>query len=163
MRGPFAIVPAVTSFEVRTSHSASEPASRLLSRQLMQLVGATAMPRVVAGLAAAQCTEVQRFVDWMNPMSLRYAGAVFDYTSEVPDRRIASIHAPMLVIHAKDDTLQPYRNAPFFASTIPGATLLPFDTGGHLIGFIANETLRTAIQQQFLAGYEESHQPFGHE
>jgi pimeloyl-ACP methyl ester carboxylesterase len=58
-----------------------------------------------------------------------HAYSVFDYTSEVPDRRIAGIRAPTLIVHAKDDTLQPYRSAEFFASTIPGARLPPFEAG----------------------------------
>jgi pimeloyl-ACP methyl ester carboxylesterase len=57
----------------------------------------------------------------------------------------------VLVIHAQDDTLQPYRNAEFFASTIPDAYLLRFQNGGHIVALIEVEKVREAVQQHILA------------
>jgi len=91
----------------------------------------------------------------MNPASLRYAGAVFDHTREVPGPRIVGIRVPTLVIHALDDTLQPYQNAGFFASTIPDAHLLRFQRGGHIVALIEVEHVRSAVQEHLLVNAGE--------
>jgi len=101
--------------------------SRLFERQFLTLMG---VPRAVAaGLSPEQRGAIWHFIDEMNPVSLRQAGVVFDHTREVPGPRISGIRVPTLVIHAQDDTLQPYCNAEFFSSAIPGARLLNFQTG----------------------------------
>ena len=87
----------------------------------------------------------------MNPASLRYAGAVFDHTQEVPGPRIAGIRVPTLVIHAQDDTLQPYWNAKFFVTTIPDARLLSFQKGGHIVALIEVDEVGSTVQQHILA------------
>lgn len=43
------------------------------------------------------------------------------------------ITAPTLVVHARDDGINPFPIAEYAARTIPGARLLAFDTGGHLM------------------------------
>ena len=119
--------------------------SRLFKRPFMTLMG---VPKaVVAALGSEQQEALGRFIDDMNPASLRQAGVVFDHTREVPGPRIAGIHVPTLVIHAQDDTLQPYRNAEFFSSTIPVACLLSFPEGGHVVAFIEQEAVGSAVQQ----------------
>jgi pimeloyl-ACP methyl ester carboxylesterase len=121
---------------------------RLFKRQMMQLMG---VPKAVIGsLSPEQYREIGHFIDGMNPASLRYAGAAFDHTREVPGTRVAGIRVPTLVIHAQDDTLQPYRNAEFFASTIPDAHLLRFQKGGHIVALIEAEDVREAIQKHIL-------------
>lgn len=119
--------------------------SQLFKRPFMTLVGAP--KAVVAGLSSEQREAIGHFIDDMNPASLRRAGGIFDYTREVPDTRIAGIRVPTLVIHAQDDTLQPYRNAEFFSATIPGARRLDFPAGGHVVTFIERETIGSAVQQ----------------
>jgi pimeloyl-ACP methyl ester carboxylesterase len=122
--------------------------SRLFKRQLMRLMG---VPKAVIGsLSPEQYRAIGHFIAGMNPASLRYAGAVFDHTGEVPGPRIADIRVPTLVIHAQDDTLQPYRNAEFFASTIPDAHLLRFQKGGHIVALIEAEDVREAVQKHIL-------------
>jgi pimeloyl-ACP methyl ester carboxylesterase len=118
--------------------------SWLFKRQFMTLMG---VPKaVVADLSPEQCRAIGHFIDDMNPASLRYAGVVFDYTREVPGPRIAGIRVPTLVIHAQDDTIQPYRNAELFSSTIPGARLLSFPMGGHIVTFI-EQAVGSAVQR----------------
>jgi pimeloyl-ACP methyl ester carboxylesterase len=56
--------------------------------------------------------------------------------------RIVAVRAPTLIFHAKDDTLQLHRNAEFAASTIPGARLVSFERGGHLLIAIEQTTIR---------------------
>jgi hypothetical protein len=58
---------------------------------------------------------------------------------------------PTLAIHAEDDTLQPYRNAVFFSSTIPGARLLRFEAGARMVAFIERMVVRAAVKGHILA------------
>jgi pimeloyl-ACP methyl ester carboxylesterase len=127
--------------------------SRLFKRQFMRLMG---VPKaVVASLSSAQYKAIGYFIDGMNPASLRYAGAVFDHTREVPGARIAGIRVPTLVIHAQDDTLQPYRNAEFFATTIPDAHLLSFQEGGHIVSLIEADEVGSTVQKHIIANTNE--------
>ncbi|WP_353740076.1 alpha/beta fold hydrolase [Phosphitispora fastidiosa] len=60
-------------------------------------------------------------------------------------RRVAGIRTPTLVVHAEDDTLQPYQNAVFTSSTIPGARLLSFENGGHFAVAIEQSTISREV------------------
>ena len=127
--------------------------SRLFKRQFIRLMG---VPKaVVAKLSPEQYKAIGHFIDRMNPASLRYAGAVFDHTREVPGPRIAGIRAPTLIIHAQDDTLQPYRNAEFFATTIPDTRLLSFQKGGHIVALIEADEVGSTVQKHILANPNE--------
>jgi 2-hydroxy-6-oxonona-2,4-dienedioate hydrolase len=129
--------------------------SWLFKRQFMTLMG---VPKaVVAGLSPEQRKAIGHFIDGMNPASLRRAGVVFDHTREVPGPRIAGIRVPTLVIHAQDDTIQPYRNAEFFSSTIPGARRLGFQAGGHIAALIEAAAVGSAVQQHLLDNAGERH------
>ena len=119
--------------------------TKLFRRQLMELMGADAS--VIAGLMPAQRDLVDRIIDFMNPVSLRSAGAAFDNKSQMPNGRISAIRAPTLIFHATDDTLQRYHNARFAASTIPGARLVRFEKGGHLLISVEQTAIRTTLQQ----------------
>lgn len=46
---------------------------------------------------------------------------------------LAKITAPALVIHAKDDAINPFSFGEFTARHIPGAEFMPLETGGHLL------------------------------
>ena len=118
--------------------------THLFNKQFMTLMGADEV--VVAGLTPQQLELVRLTIDDMNPASLRSAGVVFDNTRPKPGARIAGIQAPTLVIHATDDTLQLYENGAFAAATIPGARLLRFERGGHLLIFVEQAAVRAAIQ-----------------
>ena len=122
--------------------------TKLFKKQFMGLIGAN--DAVITGLTPEQRELVERFIDYMNPVSLRAAGAAFDKKATLPDERIAAIQAPTLIFHATDDTLQLYHNASFAASTIPGARLVPFEGGGHLLMFVEQSTIRTAVERHIL-------------
>ena len=116
--------------------------------QLMELMGAN--DAVIAGLNPGQRELVDQIIDYMNPVSLRSAGAAFDNKATMPNERIAAIRAPTLIFHATDDTLQLYHNAQFAASTIPGAKLVSFQRGGHLLMSVEQSTIRTVMQKHIL-------------
>jgi len=121
--------------------------------QFMKLMGAN--ESVIASLSPRQLEWVEHFIDYMNPASVRYAGAVFDNTAALPGHRIAEIRAPTLVVHAEDDTLQLFHNAAFASSTIPGARLLRFETGGHFVMMIEQGTVRPWVQKHILDNLSE--------
>lgn len=119
--------------------------SKLFRKQLMELMGAD--DAVVASLTPAQRELVDQIIDFMNPVAPRSAGATFDNKAAMPNERIAAIRVPTLIVHATDDTLQLYRNARFAASAIPGARLLRFEKGGHLVISIEQAAIRTAMHR----------------
>ena len=129
-------------------------ATTLFKKQFMGLMGADA--EVVAGLTPQQREMATHIIDYMNPASPRSAGAAFDNKAAMPNERIAAITAPTLVVHAKDDALQLFHNAAFAAATIPGARLLSYDKGGHLVVVIQQDAIRDAVQRHILehAGLE---------
>jgi 2-hydroxy-6-oxonona-2,4-dienedioate hydrolase len=119
-------------------------ASKLLRKQLMALMGAN--EAVIASLNVEQRNLVDRLIDYMNPVATRSAGVAFDNKPAMPNQRIAAIRAPTLVVHAKDDTLQLYRNAEFATATIPRARLVKFDEGGHFVIAVQQTAIRAEVQ-----------------
>jgi len=122
--------------------------TKLLKRQFMELMGAN--EAVIAGLNPGQRELVYQVIDYMNPVTLRSAGVAFDNKATMPNERIAAVKAPTLIFHATDDTLQLYHNAQFAASTIPGARLVSFQSGGHLLMIVEQSTIRTVMQKHIL-------------
>jgi len=122
--------------------------TQLMRKKLMQLMGAT--DAVIAELTPGQQELVDRLIDEMNPVSLRSAGALFDNKAALPGERIASIQAPTIIFHAKDDTLQRFHNAEFAAATIPDAKLVSFEKGGHLLFAVEQETIQAAVKEHVL-------------
>ena len=120
-------------------------ASKLLRKQLMELMGAS--EAVIEGFTNEQRELVDRVIDYMNPVAPRSAGVAFDNKAAMPNQRIAAIRAPTLVVHARDDMLQLYRNAEFATSTIPGARLVTFDNGGHLVIAVQQMAIQAEVQQ----------------
>lgn len=122
--------------------------TKLFRSQLMGLMGAN--DAVIAGLTPGQRELIDQVIDSMNPVSPRSAGVAFDNKARMPNKRIAAIRAPTLVFHAADDRLQLYHNAEFAASTIPGARLVKFDGGGHLLMIVEQSAIRTVMQQHIV-------------
>lgn len=120
------------------------PISKFFKRQLMGVLGASGT--VAAGLTPEARSLAARLIDEMNPAAPRAAGVVFDNTASLPGARIASITAPTLIVHATDDLLQLYHNAEFAAATIPGARLLRFESGGHLVAVVQREVIGAAVR-----------------
>jgi 2-hydroxy-6-oxonona-2,4-dienedioate hydrolase len=122
--------------------------TKLFKKQFMGLMGAN--DTVIAGLTPQQREMAEHLIDYMNPVSPRSAGAAFDNKATMPNERIAAVRAPTLIFHATDDTLQLYHNAEFAASTIPGARLVSFERGGHLLMSVEQSTIRTVMQKHIL-------------
>lgn len=122
--------------------------SKLFKTQLMSLMGAD--DAVIASLTPDQRELFEHFIDYMNPVSLRAAGAAFDNQAMLPGERIAAIVAPTLIFHATDDLLQLYHNAEFAAATIPNAKLVRFESGGHFLIGVEQPSIRTAVRNHIL-------------
>jgi len=127
--------------------------TKLFKKQFMGLMGAN--ESVISGLTPSQLELVERVIDEMNPVSLRTSGVLFDNRAALPGDRIAAIQAPTLIIHAKDDTLQLFHNAEFAAATIPGANLVRFEKGGHLLMVVEQTTIRSVIKKHILDNSRE--------
>lgn len=123
-------------------------ASRLFRRQFMKLIGAT--DETVAALNDGQRAIVDRLIDYMNPASPRSAGVNFDNKASMPGERIAGISAPTLIVHARDDTLQLFRNAEFASATIPAARLMSYERGGHILIAVEQEEISRAVTEHVL-------------
>jgi 2-hydroxy-6-oxonona-2,4-dienedioate hydrolase len=120
----------------------------LFKKQFMELMGAT--DAVIAELTPDQQQLLDRVIDEMNPVSLRSAGVTFDNRATMPRDEIAGIQAPTMIFHATDDTLQIFQHAEFAATTIPGAKLVRFERGGHLLMAVEQPAIRTAMQRHIL-------------
>ena len=122
--------------------------TKLFGKQLLELMGAN--EAVIAGLTPEQRKLAEQFIDYMNPVSPRSAGAAFDNKATMPNERIAAVQAPTMIIHATDDTLQLYHNAEFAAATIPDARLVTFERGGHLLAFVEQSAVRASVEEHIL-------------
>jgi len=87
-----------------------------------------------------QMTETEAaFLDAMIaaflPVTQRRAGLANEGAAIDPAAAIdpSAITAPMLIIHARDDRLTPFPTAVFTAARTPGAQMLAFESGGHLL------------------------------
>jgi len=123
-------------------------ATTLFKKQFMRIMGADGT--VIADLTPGQREVADHIIEYMNPASLRAAGAAFDNKAAMPNERIAAIQAPTLVVHARDDALQLFHNAEFAAATIPGAQLIGYEKGGHLLMVIEQSAIRRAVQKHIL-------------
>lgn len=94
---------------------------------------ASALPR----LTPAEHARMWDIVRTFQPMSRRLPGmnldAVEQSRPEVEALPLETITAPTLVIHATDDALIPFAQGQHSAARIPGARLVSFDYGGHLV------------------------------
>ncbi len=122
--------------------------ARFFRKQLMELIGVS--PEVFAGMSYEQRRLAVRFIDEMNPVSLRSAGAGFDNRATMPGERIASITAPTLIIHAVDDGLQLFHNAEYATDNIPNARLVQFEQGGHFVIGIEQPIISAAVADHIL-------------
>jgi 2-hydroxy-6-oxonona-2,4-dienedioate hydrolase len=118
-------------------------------RRFLSVMGVSG--EVIERLTPPQRALADEVIDGMNPVSRRAAGVRFDNQAAMPNARIAAIRAPTLIVHAKDDTLQQFRNAEFAAASIPGAELLRFERGGHLVLAVEQPAIRARVRAHIAA------------
>ncbi len=88
-----------------------------------------------AAMDAEDRAAVDRLVATFLPLRPRLAGLANEGAAIDPSARYdpAAIRAPTLVIHARDDGINPYPIGEATAAAIPGARLLTLGSGGHLL------------------------------
>jgi pimeloyl-ACP methyl ester carboxylesterase len=91
-------------------------------------------PELRATLTPEDAASVDAMVDAFQPVTARTAGLANEAAAIDPDARYAleEISAPTLVIHARDDGINPFAVGARTADRIPGAQFMPLDSGGHL-------------------------------
>jgi pimeloyl-ACP methyl ester carboxylesterase len=118
---------------------------------------------ITPALRAEVTPEEQPFVDGMvdafQPVTARSDGVRNEGAAVDPGARyrVEAITAPTLVVHARDDHLNPFRFGEYTAQHIPGAQFLPLETGGHLLLGRHAEVRATvnSFLQQYTAGAEQ--------
>ncbi|MDX8533301.1 alpha/beta hydrolase [Mesorhizobium sp. VK25A] len=90
-------------------------------------------PALVAVAPQAERERVMSFVSSVEPLSLRFPGIKIDSVPELHELPLQEITAPTTIISARDDLFNTLPAAEFAASRIPGAKLVVYDTGGHLL------------------------------
>lgn len=88
---------------------------------------------LVAASSKAVQNRVMGVVRAVEPLSLRMAGISIDSNTDLRRLPLERIAAPTLVISARDDLFNTLPAATFAAKAIPGARLVVFDNGGHLL------------------------------
>ena len=100
------------------------------------MIDLVAVPRALAAeLEPADRAVLDRTIAQMLPISRRRHGIAYDAATQStsPVFPLEQISAPTLLITAKDDGYRTQRPARRAASVIPNATLIEYETGGHLL------------------------------
>lgn len=90
-------------------------------------------PDLVAGASPAERARVMEIARSVEPLSLRYRGINVDSTPDLHELPLERISAPTLIVSARDDLFNTLPAARHAAGRIPGARLVVYDTGGHLL------------------------------
>jgi 2-hydroxy-6-oxonona-2,4-dienedioate hydrolase len=125
--------------------------TKIAKDQMVSFLGAT--PELQKVMTADEQKQVDELMTMIFPVSERQAGIINDAINHQKLERypLESIHAPTLVIDAKDVSTFP--GSKYTAENIPNAELVAFETGGHMLIGHGGDT-RAAIKQ-FL---KEQHQ-----
>ena len=100
--------------------------------QVIKVVLATP-PELLKSASPEEQARVDSMLNNILPVSARAEGLRADTASgkHLAPAPLTSIHAPTLIISARDDRYGTYASAAYTASQIPGATFVGFDHGGH--------------------------------
>ncbi|TKB15653.1 MAG: alpha/beta hydrolase [Mesorhizobium sp.] len=90
-------------------------------------------PALVTAAPQAERDRVMSFVRSVEPLSLRFSGINIDSAPELHELPLEEITVPTMIISARDDLFNTLPAAEFAAGRIPGAKLVVYDTGGHLL------------------------------
>jgi pimeloyl-ACP methyl ester carboxylesterase len=106
-------------------------AEKLAPSVLIRFVGVR--PELVATSSKAEQDRVMGIVRSIEPLSLRFPGINLDSNPDLHPLPLEKIAAPTLIISARDDLFNTLPAAEFATSKIPGAKLIVYDSGGHLM------------------------------
>jgi pimeloyl-ACP methyl ester carboxylesterase len=106
-------------------------ADRLAPSLLIRFIGVR--PELVAASPRAEQDRVRAIVRSVEPLSLRFAGINIDSVPALAPLPLERIAVPTLIISARDDLFNTLPAAEHAARNIPGAKLIVYETGGHLL------------------------------
>ena len=77
---------------------------------------------------------VEEVLNILHPASRKLAGIINDQKASLSDKQydLNKIKTPTLILHALNDRLVDFEFAAYAHERIPGAELIPFQTGGHI-------------------------------
>jgi pimeloyl-ACP methyl ester carboxylesterase len=93
-----------------------------------------ATPTLRSGLTPEDAASIEAMIDAFQPVTARTEGLANEAAAIDPAASYAleAITAPTLVIHARDDGINPFAIGTRIAEGISGAEFMPLDSGGHL-------------------------------
>jgi pimeloyl-ACP methyl ester carboxylesterase len=106
-------------------------AARIARPMLVRFLGVP--PELAAAASAAERQRVDQWIDSVLPVSERLPGLRIDSAGAYERLPFESVSVPTLIVTARDDLFKTLPAAEFMAKHIPGAKLIVFDTGGHLL------------------------------
>lgn len=104
---------------------------KLAPSNLIRFVGVP--PKLLAHASHAERERVMAVIRSIEPLSQRAAGINVDSAEVLTELPLERIAAPTLVISARDDLFNTAPAAEYTAGRIPGAKLIVYETGGHLL------------------------------
>jgi pimeloyl-ACP methyl ester carboxylesterase len=92
-------------------------------------------PALRAAMSPEERAMVTGMVDAFQPVTQRMDGVRNEGAAIDPraGQRVEAIDSPTLVVHARDDHINPYGVGAYTAEHIPGAEFMSLATGGHLL------------------------------
>ena len=90
-------------------------------------------PELLTTASPQEQARLNAMLDSILPVSARAKGLVHDTAvgKHLAPAQLESIHAPTLIISARDDRYGTFASAQYTASRIAGAKFIGFDQGGH--------------------------------
>lgn len=90
-------------------------------------------PEVVRTADPEDRDAVLAMIRSIEPLSARFAGINIDSQPDLTERPMKDLGVPTLLITARDDLFNTFPPAQYAAAQIPGARLVVYDRGGHLL------------------------------
>lgn len=106
-------------------------------------------PELAATAPEAERGRVLAVMRSVAPLSMRAAGIGVDSAPALHELPLHRIGAPTFIVSARDDLFNTAPAAAFAAANIPGARLVIYDTGGHLL--VGRTPEVRALLREFLA------------
>lgn len=106
-------------------------AMKIAPSMLIRFLGVR--PELISAASPVERRRVLGIVRSVEPLSQRYRGINVDSTPKLHELPLERISAPTLIVSARDDLFNTLPAARHAADRIPGARLVVYDTGGHLL------------------------------
>jgi len=106
-------------------------------------------PDLLASATPAEQGRVAAIVAGVEPLSERVRGIRLDSIPDRGERPLETVAVPTLVVATRDDLFNTLPAAQFTAARIPGAKLVVFPTGGHLL--VGRQEEARTVMRNFLA------------